>query len=113
MSANEVNKSVFIGNTGHTAEVTEEDRDTTTEEAKHVKKLVARAGKMLCPMGSEYLGSGAVHYYSKAGVSGPQYFIACQTDINKVVEGHADMGWKQLKSAFMKAYGRTEPKVRS
>ena len=91
-------KSLYIGNSGNKATVTEESRATDTVEAKHLKSLVARAGKQLCPLGADYLGSATVHYYAKEGLEGPIYFVGCQADVKKVAEGHADLGWKQLKS---------------
>ena len=107
----ETKKEVFIGDSGNTAEVTEEFKSAQTLEAKYAKELLMKAGIVHQPDETKYLGSCAIHYYKKDGLAGiPQYFVACQTDVAEVSEGHADIGWKQLRSAMMKSYGREEPK---
>ena len=110
----EESKEVFVGNTGNTAEVIEESRSPRTEHAKASRDLVRRAGEMHCPVGATYLGSASIHYFSIEGMTSmqPQFFVACQVDVGKVVEGHADIGWKQLQKALMQSYGRNEPKRR-
>lgn len=106
-------KKVLIGDTGNKAEVSEEERDASSLDAQHAKALITQAGKLFAPIGSIYLGSATCHYYeSSPGTFQRQFFVACQTDVSLVEEGHADLGWKQLKSALMSAYGRKEPKNR-
>lgn len=110
---NEVKKNVYVGETGNKAEVTEETRNAQSLDAQYARSLVAQAGKMFTPLGSIYLGSACVHYYESAPtMMNRQYFTACQTDVSVVEEQHADLGWKNLKSALMKAFGRKEPKTR-
>lgn len=113
MADESIKKKVFVGDEGQRATVEEEDRDVAAPIAIHTKNLVAQAGAMQTPTGAEYLGSAVVHYYSKKELFADNFFVACQVDVKKVAEGHADVGWKQLKSAFMKAYGRAEPKMRN
>ena len=104
--------SVLGGGPGQNkAEVTVEERDAYGEGAQHAKTLVERAGKMFTPEGAKYLGSATIHYYSKEQIaSNPSYFHLCQVHIGPVVEQHADLGWKELKSVMMKTYGRNDPK---
>lgn len=112
--SDEVNKKVFIGDSGTKAEVSEVDRDPNNTSAHYTRDLMRKAGDFQAPIGSKYLGSAVVHYYSKDGMDeeSKSYFSVCQCDVRKVDEGHADMGWKMLKSALMKAYGRSEPSSR-
>jgi hypothetical protein len=111
----DIKKQVFVGDTGNRAEVSVEHRDTQTVDAHYTKDLLKKAGKIGLPIGAKYLGSAVIHYYERAGISRAErtYLVACQTNVAKVEEHHADIGWKQLKSALMDAYGRPEPKVRN
>lgn len=95
------------------AEVIEEDRETQSEDARHAMALINSAGDVFKPIGSKHLGTAVIHYYSM-GEDGlePKYFVVCQTSVGNVTEHHADLGWKQLRSSLMKAYGRSEPKTR-
>ena len=113
---NEIEKTVLVGTTGNTATVTEETRSTRSLEAQHGQRLMAQAGELYCPLGFRYLGSAAVHYYSKEidGGENPSFVHVCQTNVSKVNENHADLGWKALQAALMRSYGRAEPrKVRN
>lgn len=114
METNETKKDVYIGDTGNKAEVEEETRNPTTLGARHSMDLIKRAAELHLPLGATYVGSAVVHYYEKETLTGqPQYFVACHCDVKKVVEQHADLGWKQLKSSLMRAYGRNDPKTRN
>lgn len=113
-TAKDETKQVFVGNTGNTAEVTEEFRPAQTELSQHGRDLVRKAGELHCPTGAKLIGAAAVFYYSdQSFVLRPQFFSACQTDVGDVVENHADLGWKALQSALMKSYGRNDPKRRN
>jgi hypothetical protein len=112
----ETKKKVLLGDTGNRAEVFEEDKSTKSVDAVHAKELLNRAGTLHKPLGAKYLGYAIVHYYETENALMPSqktYFVACHTDVAKVNEGHADIGWKQLKSALMKSYGRDDPKTRN
>lgn len=108
-------KNVFVGDGGTKAQVFEEQRSTKSLEGNYAKVLVRQAGELHKPIGTKYLGSGVVHYYEKDGLTTNEknYFVVCQTDVAAINEGHCDVGWKQLKAAFMQSYGREEPKTRS
>lgn len=96
------------------AEITEQEQNANSEIAIHAQGLLKTAGKVLSPEGSTYLGSAVIHYYSKEVIAtNPYFFCVIQLGgLSKVEEQHADLGWKQLKSAFMQAYGREESKAR-
>lgn len=97
----------------NSAEVLEEERETNSQEAQYAMVLIKEAGRLFKPIGADYIGSAVIHYYSHEVLpSHPQFFVACQTAMGDVAEQHADLGWKQLKSALMKVYGRKEPKTR-
>jgi hypothetical protein len=115
MDEKEHNKKVFYGNDGVRATVIEEDRDPRTEESLQAKTLLRNAARLHQPLGSDYLGSAVVHYFSKPGLmeSDKTYFFVCGTSVTEIEEGVADLGWKTLRTALMKAYGREEPKTRN
>lgn len=108
-------KSIMYGDLGsNRATVTEEELDLTPFGSEQA--LLRRAGKGCSPLGdAKYLGSAAIHYYSREVLpSNPEYFVICQTvDMKGVVEHHADVGYRQLKTALMKVFGRKEPRRRS
>jgi hypothetical protein len=110
----EITKNLYIGDSGNKAEVVEEDRNANDEMAHYSRDLMRKAGAFHAPIGTDYLGSAVVHYYTKQGLneSTKEFFAVCQTDVTRVSEGHGDIGWKQLKAALMKSYGRSEPKTR-
>lgn len=114
MEEKEVKKNVFVGDDGIKATVFEEDKSARSLGAKYTKDLMEKAGQFHCPDGAAYLGSAVIHYYARQGLGAndKEYFVTCQTDVSRVSEGHADIGWKQLKSAFLKSFGRSEPKSR-
>lgn len=106
-------KRVLVGESGNIAEITEEDRSPDTEDAKHSRSLMEHAARQYCPLGADYLGFAVVFYYSKTSLpSNPQFFTACQTSVVNVPEQFADVGHKQLRTALMSAYGRSQPKRR-
>lgn len=106
-------KHIFIGDTGNTAMVTEEEKSTRTLPAQAAQRHMAQAGEVFCPFGFTYMGSATVHYYSKVidGGENPEFSHACQVNLGNTIEGHADLGWKSLQAALMKAYGREEPRT--
>lgn len=96
------------------AEVTVEEKDASTEHAQYAKSLIASAASHLSPIGADYLGSAVIHYYSQEPLpSNPTFFTIVQLDLKKVEEQLADLGWKELRAAMMKSYGREEPKTRN
>lgn len=98
---------------GNTAEIIEEERNPHSDSAHHAQSLMEKAGEIYRPFNHKYLGSATIHFYSdESNLTNPQHAVICQTHIKKVSEHHADFGWKQLKSAFMKTFGRAEPKIR-
>lgn len=105
-------KKVFVGNTGNKAEVTEEDKPANSEMGDALRRIVGEAGQLMVPIGFDYIGSATVFYYKKDGLVGPEFVTACSTDVKKVEEQFADMGWKNLKAALMKAFRRAEPRTR-
>lgn len=109
----EITKTTYGGGLGENkAEVTEEKRNPQTEDAKHASDLAKRAGEVFLPLGAEYLGSAIIHYYSKAKLlSAPDFFVACQLNVSKVTEHHADLGHRQLRTALMDAFGRARPRT--
>lgn len=111
----EIKKNIYLGEGGSTAEVVEEDKNPRTLNAQYAQTLIGQAGKLMAPIGIDHIGSATVHYYAKKIDSGeaPVYVVVCQTDVRRVNEGHADLGWKSLKNALMKAFGRPEPKMRN
>lgn len=108
-------KSIVYGDIGsNRATVTEEELDITPYGPE--RDLLKKAGKGCCPIGdAKYLGSAAIHYYSRETLpSSPEFFVVCQTaDMKGVVENHADLGYRQLKTALMKVFGRKEPRTRN
>ena len=104
----------FIGNTGNRADIIEEDRNAQSEDARYGRELVAQAGDLFKPEGFELKGTATVFYYEKPTLTklGQEFVYACQTDVSKVNENVADIGWKGLKNALMKAFGREQPKTR-
>lgn len=89
-------------------------------DRKHANDLVKKAGKIVTPRGCEYLGSAVVHYFRQPSKDSPlaieqnhEYAVVTQVLVKKVSEGFADIGWKQLKTDLMKAFGRTPPRTRS
>jgi len=102
----------LIGDSGFKAEVTEENKNPKSIEGQRAASLIKRAGSYLCPVGFTYKGFAVVHFFEKQAVEGPEYSMACQTEVKEVNEGHADIGWKSLRSALMNAYGRSDPRNR-
>lgn len=109
----EIKKKLFVGDTGNRATVFEEEKNANSEIGEQLRMMVGAAGQLLCPIDFEYAGSATVFYYKKDGLQGPDFVTACSTDVKKVEEQFADLGWKNLKAALMKAYGRAEPKTRN
>src|SRR4051812_19041213 len=111
--AEELKKKVFVGDTGVKADVIEEDRDARGLDAQYSKSLLTQAAQLLKPIGSDYVGFGVVFYYEKDKVlNTKEHLTVCQTDVSFLNEGFCDLGWKNLRAAFMKAYDRPEPKTR-
>lgn len=75
-------------------------------KAEHANHLIRSAGDSLRRGGYRYLGSGVVHYYDS--LLAPNEFIAIKQTpgLERVPEGFADVGWKQLRSVMMRVYGR-------
>lgn len=65
------------------------------------------SGLAIAPFGMVYHGSAVVHYYKKSGTN--DFAFATQlVGLQTIEEGQADVGWKELKKALMKAYGRED-----
>lgn len=94
------------------AEIISETVRALSLEQQAANKSLKRAGEILVPFGCDYLGSVAVHYYSDSESSKTAFSLATQVSLEKVTEGLADFGEKQLKKAMMAAYGRTPPRTR-
>lgn len=90
------------------ATVTEESRSTRSVTAGHAKELMQRAGSLYLPEGAKYVGSVAVHYYSKEVLGHPTFFFATQLNVKDVNEGHAGLGITSLRTQVMEAYGHNE-----
>lgn len=98
---------------GSTAKVTVETRDQSHESVRQANGLLERAGEKIRPYGCRYVGSAAIHYYVESeSETKPVFQTVSQTLVSKVDEHLADFGWKELKNALMKAYGRTIPRIR-
>lgn len=114
MQETEAKKKVVLGEDPRArAEMSEETKNPNSIEARYGQSLMLQAGKLFEPLGSRYLGSATVHFYEKPTLSGADIFFACQCNVEKVAENIADLGWKSLRSALMKACGRKEPKARN
>lgn len=98
---------------GHRATVTEETINAHSFEAKHAQELIGKAGKFMAPLNAHYMGSAVVHYYQVDQIDGMDQLFLCQCNVKEITEVVADLGWKQLRSALMKALGRAEPKTRN
>jgi redox-regulated HSP33 family molecular chaperone len=110
----ETKKKLVLGDDPRArTDVTEETKNPHSLEAKHAQELMARAGEMFKADGAKYLGSATVHYYEKPTLHGTDIMFACQCNVEKVAENIADLGWKSLRGALMKAVGRKEPKTRN
>jgi hypothetical protein len=65
------------------------------------------AGANLAPWGFEHEGSVAVHFYKKPNTH-DYIFITHLVQLDKVPEGQADVGLKELRRAMMGVYGRED-----
>lgn len=89
-----------------------EQRETLPSDgnaAKESNHLLERAGRLLTQFGSYYLGSATVHYYVRQPMLNKhEYQIISQLiGMEKIPEGFADYGHKELQKSLMKAYGRS------
>lgn len=98
--------------TTHKAEISRETRsaqaDAQIERANH---KIREAGKELAPFGCHYLGSACFHVYRDD--VGNAWRFACQPLIGQAPEEAADFGWKELRKALMRFFGRPEPRTNS
>lgn len=111
----EKKRVVTYGDAGkNRATVTEEELDAKSMENHYGQTLLRQAGNHCKPLGTTYVGSACVHYYSREVLaSQPDFFVVCQTSgMGSVVEHHADLGWKQLGAALMRMFGKEPPKTR-
>jgi len=85
------------------------DLPEDTNSAKESKFSLERAGRLNTQLHSVYLGSAAIHYYVKQILGNKHEFqVVCQLiGIDKVPEGFADYGHKELQKILMKHYGRS------
>lgn len=110
----DVKKSVHFGNDGqHKAEITEEDKNPRSEEANRGKQLMEEAAKLFCPIGAKYTGAASVFYYTHPSLTegSEQFSYACLVDVKQASEQVCDIGWKGLRTALMKCFGREVPKT--
>lgn len=97
----------------NTAEESHEKRNANDLPVQGAKARVVDAGRILCPFNAEYLGSAVVHFFGVPSVPGkPTYQIIIHTMLEKVPEGFADYGHKELRKHMMDAYGRKAPRTR-
>lgn len=76
------------------------------------QEMIKRAGIILTPPELEYLGSATVHFY-RHKTSDVRLFATAQqiVGLERVEEGQADAGFKELQRSMMSAYGRTPPRT--
>ena len=101
------------------AKITKETRSRGDLEVKQAHRLVKQAGCKLEPSGSRYMGSAVVHYYERGTTSHElaieqtkEYQFVTQILVDKIDEGFADVGHKQLRIDLMDTYGRKQPRSR-
>lgn len=80
-----------------------------TGSAKESKYSLERAGRLNIQHNAVYLGSAAIHYYVKQILANKhEYQVVCQLiGIDKVEEGFADYGHKELQKVLMAHFGRS------
>lgn len=94
----------------HKAEINREVRATNTDEKyQQACAKVRQAGEVVAPLGTNYLGTACVHFYSHQ--VGESWSFVCQPLAGKTPEHVADYGWKELRKALMRFYGRPEPRT--
>lgn len=82
------------------------DDDQLAMDTNHHLK---RALDVACPQGYFPVGVGAFLMY-KSKVVNDDYAFVCATPIGGASEGMCDIGWKRLRSALMRTFGRSEPR---
>lgn len=97
---------------GNSAKVVNTDVDVHELKAVQAKDMLRQVSELLKPYGNNPLGSAVVFYYVERQ-NGVQdvYNLVQQLNIQKVPEGLADFGWKQLGESLMKSFGHA-PKRR-
>jgi hypothetical protein len=94
-------------------------KPTMTENTEYVKDdtqlamdtnhYLKRSGEAAMPHDHFYVGSAAFHIYKHKNMQDSFAFI-CATPIGAASEGMCDVGWKRLRSALMRSFGRAEPR---
>lgn len=79
--------------------------------ALDVNHYIKRSGDAGAVPGYFYVGSACFHMY-KSKIVADDYNFMCATPIGAASEGMCDIGWKRLRSALMRTFGRAEPKRR-
>lgn len=75
------------------------------ERRKKSEDLMKRSGEVMKPVGYEHVGSATVHFY-KNMFAQDNFSTVTMSQVSRVPEGFADMGWKELRKSLMRAFGR-------
>lgn len=106
-------KDLILPGGKNRAVVTTEKLNAHDLPAQGAKARIREAGQILKPWNAEYVGSAVIHYYTVPGsIDKPTFLVLCHTDLERVTEGHASHGWKELKDHMMQAFGRQPPRTR-
>lgn len=110
----EIKKIRHIGESGkNTAEITEQQLDINTPDNKESLGLLRKAGEIVKPFGSTYVGSACIHYFINKFSEKPTYHTASEVTLDEPVnEQFADYGWKELRNALMRSFGRKDKVAR-
>ena len=95
------------------ADVQSREANSGDATTKRANGLLREAARVIVPYGCEYVGSGAVHYFvNKASLLSEkhEYAVTTQACLGEAPEHFADVGWKELRKAFMGYYNRKTPR---
>lgn len=102
-------KETYYSST-HKAEITREVRKSdTAENFQKACASVKKAGELVAPPGTSYIGSACFHIYGHQ--TGEAWSFVSQPLTGTAPEHVADYGWKELRKALMRFYGRPEPRT--
>ena len=88
-----------------------EDVYKTDREREHAHSLIRKAGQLIEPKETKYIGSAVIHYYAgKHELDVARFKVATQLLIANVPEGLAAQGGNTLYKDLMKAYGAKIPR---
>jgi len=76
--------------------------------AREANELLLKAGSRLKPLGTEYAGAFAVHFYQVMVGDKRIFQMGIQTMVDNVGEGFCDHGLKKIRARLMDHYGRKE-----